>query len=133
MKCLQPLIADLPENYEKRPDVFQFIRDVPTDWSDTKILNAAVGDYVTIARKKKNSDEWYLGSMTDETSRNFKINLDFLDAQRVYEATIYEDGPRAHFMDNPYPVRIRKIKVRKGQALKINLAAGGGDLHCVKS
>ncbi len=126
------MAADLPENYEKRPDVFQFIRDVPTDWSDTKILNAAVGDYVTIARKKKGSDEWYLGSMTDETPRNFKVKLDFLDEKRVYEATIYEDGPKSHYLNNPYPVTIRKIKVRKGQTLKIKLAAGGGTAITIK-
>jgi glucan 1,4-alpha-glucosidase len=126
------MAADLPENYEKRPDVFQFIRDVPTDWSDTKILNAAVGDYVTIARKKKGSHEWYLGSMTDETPRTFKIKLDFLDEKRVYEAIVYEDGPKAHYLDNPYPVRIRKIKVRKGQTLKIKLAASGGTAISIK-
>lgn len=120
------MAADLPENYEKRPDVFQFIKDVPTDWSETKVLNAAIGDYVTIARRKKNTDAWYIGSMTDETPRNFKITLDFLKPKKVYTAVIYEDGPNAHYLDNPYPVTIRKIKVRKGQTLKLNLAAGGG-------
>ncbi|MBL7825693.1 MAG: glycoside hydrolase family 97 protein [Saprospiraceae bacterium] len=120
------MAADLLENYEKRPDVFQFIKDVPTDWSETRVLNAAIGDYVTIARREKNSDNWFVGSMTDETPRQFKIKLDFLEPKRTYEVTIYEDGPKAHYLDNPYPVNIRKVKVKKGQTLKINLAAGGG-------
>lgn len=120
------MAADLPENYEKRPDVFQFIRDVPTDWSDTRILNAAVGDYVTIARREKHTGNWFIGSMTDETPRKFKAKLDFLKAGKTYEATIYEDGPQADYLKNPYPVAIRKMKVRKGNTLKLNLAAGGG-------
>lgn len=127
------MAADLPENYEKRPDVFQFIRDVPTDWSDTKVLNAAVGDYVTIARREKNTGNWFLGSMTDETPRKFKAKLDFLDAKKEYEAIIYEDGLGADYEKNPYPVAIRKIKVRKGQTLKLNLAAGGGCAVSIKA
>lgn len=126
------MAADLPENYEKRPDVFQFIRDVPTDWSETKILNAAVGDYVTTARRQKNSKNWFIGSMTDETPRQFKLKLDFLDAGRTYEATIYEDGKGAHFIDNPYPVSIRKIKVKRGSMLQVNLAASGGCAISIK-
>lgn len=120
------MAADLPENYEKRMDVFQFIRDVPTDWSETKILNASIGDFVTTARRKKNSGDWFLGSMTDETPRQFTIRLDFLEASKIYEATIYEDGKDAHYLNNPYPVNIRKLKVIKGQILKLDLAAGGG-------
>ncbi|MBC7776757.1 MAG: glycoside hydrolase family 97 protein [Phycisphaerae bacterium] len=127
------MAADLPENYEKRSDVFQFIRDVPTDWSDTKILNAAIGDYVTTARRQKNSDNWFIGSMTDETPRQFKAKLDFLDAGKNYEATIYEDGKDAHYLDNPYPVNIRKLNVRKGQTLAINLADGGGCAISIKA
>jgi len=126
------MAADLPENYEKRSDVFQFIRDVPTDWSDTKILNAAVGDYVTIARRQKHSENWFLGSMTDETARQFTAKLDFLKAGKTYEATIYEDGKAAHYLDNPYPVNIRTIKVQKGSDLKIDLAAGGGCAVSIK-
>jgi alpha-glucosidase len=120
------MAADLPENYEKRPDVFQFIRDVPTDWSETRILNAAVGDYVTTARRQKNTSNWFIGSMTDETPRHFKVKLDFLEADKTYEATIYEDGKAAHYLNNPYPVNIRKVRLQKGASLKINLAAGGG-------
>lgn len=126
------MAADLPENYEKRADVFQFIRDVPTDWSDTKILNAAVGDYVTIARRQKHSENWFIGSMTDETPRQFTAKLDFLEAGKTYEATIYEDGKGADYMKNPYPVNIRTVKVQKGSELNINLAAGGGFAASIK-
>jgi hypothetical protein len=126
------MAADLPENYEKRMDVFQFIRDVPTDWSDTKILNATIGDFVTIARRQKKSDDWFIGSMTDETPRECTAKLDFLESGKTYEATIYEDGKDAHYLENPYPVNIRKIKVQKGADLKIKLAAGGGCAVSVK-
>jgi len=120
------MAADLPENYEKRLDVFQFIRDVPVDWDDTRILNAAVGDYITIARRQKGAQNWFLGSITDENPRNFSVKLDFLPAGKTYEATIYADGPGAHWKDNPYPVNISKRTIRKGDVLEIQLAAGGG-------
>ncbi len=120
------MAADLPENYEKRLDVFQFIKDVPVDWSDSKVLNASIGDYLTIARNQKGTQNWFLGSITDENARNFNVKLDFLQAGKVYEATIYEDGAGADWLKNPYPVNIRKIQVRKGQNLSLQLAAGGG-------
>lgn len=127
------MAADLPENYEKRPDVFQFIRDVPTDWSETKVLNAAVGDFVTIARRQKQSDDWYIGSMTDETPRQLTLQLDFLEMGKNYEATIYEDGPDGHYLNNPYPVNIRKVKVSKGETLALGLAPGGGCAISIKA
>ena len=120
------MAADLPENYEKRLDVFQFIRDVPADWSESTVLNAKIGDYLTIARREKKSDNWFIGSITDETSRSFKIKLDFLNPTKTYEATIYEDGANAHYIDNPYPVTITKKIVRKGDTITIHLAPGGG-------
>lgn len=120
------MAADLPENYEKRMDVFQFIKDVPTDWSETKVLNAQVGDFVSIARRQKGTDRWFIGSMTDETQRDFEFNLDFLKEGKTYEATIYEDGKGADYRRNPYPVNIRKMKVTKGQHINVHLAPGGG-------
>ena len=120
------MAADLPQNYEKRLDVFQFIKDVPVDWQDTKILHAAIGDHVGLARKDKNSDNWWIGSITDEEPRSFDLKLDFLDDGKTYEATIYEDGEGAHWKDNPYPVNIRKVVVKKGDVIKVNLAASGG-------
>jgi alpha-glucosidase len=120
------MAADLPENYEKRLDVFQFIRDVPVDWDDTKVLQASIGDYMTIVRKEKGSQNWYLGSITDENPHQFKATLDFLVPGKVYEATIYSDGKGAHWKDNPYPVSIRKTEVKRGDVLHLSLAAGGG-------
>jgi glucan 1,4-alpha-glucosidase len=120
------MAADLPENYEKRLDVFQFIKDVPVDWQDTKVLTAEIGDHLTIARKQKGGDSWFIGSVTDEFDREIEIKLDFLDPARLYEAIIYEDGASAHWKDNPYPVNIRKIKMRKGDKLTLKLAPGGG-------
>ena len=120
------MAADLPENYEKRMDVFQFIKDVAVDWDDTKIINAEIGDYITIARKAKRTDNWFIGSITDEKPRSFNVKLDFLDADRNYVATIYEDGKGAHWQKNPYPVNIRTQKVKQGSVLKLKLAASGG-------
>ncbi len=120
------MAADLPEIYEKRMDVFQFIKDVPADWQDTRVLNAEVGDYVSIARKDKFSQNWFIGSITDEQARKFELKLDFLDEGATYEATTYEDGPNAHWQNNPYPVKITKSKLKKGDVLRINLAEGGG-------
>ncbi len=120
------MAADLPENYEKRLDVFQFIKDVPVDWSDTRVLNAAIGDYMTVARKQKGTQNWFIGSITDENARDFSIKLDFLQTGKVYEAIIYEDGPGADWQNDPYPVNIRTIQVRKGQTLALKLAPGGG-------
>lgn len=120
------MAADLPENYEKRMDVFQFIKDVAVDWDDTKIINAAIGDYITIARKAKGTDNWFIGSITDEKKRDFSLKLNFLDSDKNYIATIYEDGKGAHWKNNPYPVNIRKLKVKNGSMLKLKLAAGGG-------
>jgi glucan 1,4-alpha-glucosidase len=127
------MAADLPENYEKRLDVFQFIKDVPVDWQDTKILEAEIGDYLTIARKQKGKNDWFIGSITDELDRTSSIKLEFLDPARVYEAIIYEDGAGAHWKDNPYPVNIRKQKVRKGEKLDLKVAAGGGYAISIKA
>lgn len=120
------MAADLPENYEKRLDVFQFIRDVPVDWDDTRILNASIGDYITTARRQKGTQNWFLGSITDEKARDFKVKLDFLPAGKTYEATIYADGKGADWKENPYPVTISKQTVKKGDTLFLKLAAGGG-------
>ncbi len=126
------MAADLPENYEKRPDVFQFIRDVPVDWDESRVLNASIGDYLTTARKEKGQPNWYIGSITDENPRDFALQLDFLEKGKTYEATIYEDGPGADWIKDPYPVNIRKVTVRRGDVLKLHLAAGGGCAISVK-
>lgn len=119
------MAADLPENYENQP-AFQFIRDVPVDWEKTEVLDARIGDYLTIVRKDRHSDDWYLGSTTDEKKRDFTVNLDFLIPGRRYEAQVYADAPDADMENNPLAIEIKKITVRAGQPLDIHLAPGGG-------
>jgi alpha-glucosidase len=123
------MAADLIENYESNP-AFQFIRDVPVDWDDIKVLNGKIGDYITIARKKK--DAWYIGSITDENAREFTFKLDFLDEKINYEATIYRDGESADWKTNPLEYNIEKKLVKKDDELQMKLAAGGGQAIVIR-
>jgi hypothetical protein len=120
------MAADLPENYERFLDAFQFIKDVPVDWDDTRILEAEPGDYVTIARKAKNKDEWYVGAITDENARTSNIPLSYLTPKRWYVATIYSDAPDAHWESNPMKYQIRSFLVNERTTLSVKLASGGG-------
>ena len=120
------MAADLPENYRKFPAPFQFIKDVPTDWAQTLVPNGEVGDYVTIVRKDRNSDDWYLGSVTDENARTLEVRLDFLDAGRSYRAQIYRDGANADFRTHQFAIAIERRSVRRGETLQLKLAPGGG-------
>jgi alpha-glucosidase len=124
------MAADLIENYSGHP-AFQFIKDVPVNWDDTKVLNGKIGDYITIARKKNNS--WYIGSITDESARDFTFKLDFLDEDTQYEAVIYADGPGADWESNPLDYVIEKKQVRKGDEFRIVLARGGGMAVVIRS
>lgn len=126
------MAADLPENYEKHPEAFQFIEDVAVDWDDTKILEAEPGDFITTARKAKGKDEWYLGAITDENPRNAMASLSFLDAGKTYVATLYLDAEDAHWQNNPMEYRIQKFLVTNKSVLKMKLAAGGGAAVSVK-
>lgn len=119
------MAADLPRNYEGNP-AFQFIRDVPCDWEDTQVLNAAVGEFATIVRKDRNSDDWYLGSITDTSSRQFAFKLSFLEKGVDYATEIYADGDSADWKNNPLPVSISDTIFTKSDSLFINLAPGGG-------
>lgn len=120
------MAADLPENYEKHLDAFQFIVDVPVDWSDTKILEAEPGDYITIARKAKQTGDWFLGAITDENSRVAEWSLDFLTAGKKYEAIIYRDADNSDWQTNPEAYVIEKKIVTGKSKLKIQLAKSGG-------
>ncbi len=120
------MAADLPQNYKERLDAFQFIKDVPTDWYDTKVLHASVGEYVTIVRKDRNSNDWYLGSITDEEAREFSILLDFLDEGVSYTAQIYRDSDDADWVSNPYGFVVEEVDVKAGDEFLIKLAPGGG-------
>lgn len=120
------MVADLPENYEKNLSAFQFLLDVPVDWQDTKVLNSEIGKYITIARKDRNSNDWYLGSITNEHGRIFDVPLTFLDPHKTYVAEIYADGVNADWLDNPLSLDIYKVMVNSNTILKLRLANGGG-------
>jgi hypothetical protein len=120
------MVADLPENYEKHMDAFQFIKDVPVQWDDTKVLEAEPGDYITYARKEKGSDNWFVGRTNDEVARESKISFDFLDPGRKYIATIYADAPDANYETNPQAYVIRKLSVTNKSTLTQKCAPGGG-------
>lgn len=120
------MAADLLENYEANPKPFKFIEDVPVDWEDTRVLNGEVGDYVTIVRKDRHSDNWYLGSVSDEEGRELKAPLSFLDPGRTYTAQIYRDGEKADWKRAPQDIVIEERKVTSANTLTLRLAPGGG-------
>ncbi|WP_339659680.1 glycoside hydrolase family 97 protein [uncultured Polaribacter sp.] len=120
------MAADLIEHYEANSKPLQFINDVGVDWSETKVLDGKVGDFVTIARKERKTDNWFLGSITDENSREINLDFDFLDKGVSYKATIYKDGKTAHWDTNPLSMEIETLTINKKTKLKIYMAAGGG-------
>ncbi|MDD7319306.1 MAG: glycoside hydrolase family 97 protein [Prevotella sp.] len=120
------MAADLPENYEKYMDAFRFIRDVACDWDDSKYLEAEPADYITVARKAKGTDNWFIGGKCDENGHKSVVRLDFLDEGRRYECTIYADAKDAHYEHNPKAYVITKKTVKKGDTLKLTEAPGGG-------
>src|SRR5690554_2297270 len=120
------MAADLPEHYNQFLDAFQFIKDVALDWDDTKVLDAEPGDYITIARKAKRTNNWFVGTTVDENGYTSKINFDFLDKDKKYVATIYADGKDAHYKDNPQSYQIRKAIVGNKSKLTQICAPGGG-------
>ena len=119
------MAADLPQNYERFPDAFQFIKDVPVEWRDSKYIEAEPARYITVARQDKNSDDWYIGAITDG-ARQATVPLTFLPKGREYVATIYADAPDADWETNPQAYEIKTVKVNSKSKLKLNLARGGG-------
>ncbi|MEL6362417.1 MAG: glycoside hydrolase family 97 protein [Pseudomonadota bacterium] len=120
------MAADLPENYEERIDAFQFIKDVPADWEESLALDGAVGDFVSIARKERGGDDWFLGALTNQDPRDLNISLDFLDEDKTYSAEIYRDGEKADWEANPYDIKIYSREVTSEEVLKVPLGASGG-------
>ena len=120
------MAADLPEHYEKYSDAFQFIKDVAVDWDDSKYIEAEPGDYITVARKAKGTDNWFIGGKCDENGHKAVIKLDFLDKGKTYECTIYSDAADADYEKNPTADSIIRKQVKRGDVLKINEARGGG-------
>jgi len=126
------MAADLPENYLRFPDAFQFIKDVALDWDDTYVQEAEPGDYVTIARKAKGKNEWFVGGVTDENARTATIPFNYLPKGKRYVATIYADAKDASWNKNPQKYTIRKVEVTPKSVLKQALAPGGGVAISIK-
>ena len=120
------MAADLVDNYEKYMDAFQFIKDVAVDWDESKYIEAEPGDYITIARKAKNSGNWFVGGITDENARTTEFKLDFLDADKKYVATLYADGKDADYKDNPTSYQIKKGIVTSKTKISVKEARSGG-------
>ena len=120
------MAADMPENYERYIDAFQFIVDVPVEWAESRYLSAEPGDYIVIARKDKNSSKWFVGGVTDENQRTMNVAFNFLDKGKQYVATVYADAPDADYESNPEAYRIVEGKVTAKSVAKIFMARGGG-------
>jgi alpha-glucosidase len=132
------MVADLPEHYEGNVkgvpatartairDAFQFIVDVPADWSRSQVLAGEIGDYAVVARQDRNGADWYLGAVADEHGRALQVPLSFLEPGRRYTAQIYRDGDDAHWKDNPFAFARETREVTSADTLTLRLAAGGG-------
>lgn len=120
------MAADLPEVYQQHLDAFQFIKDVAIDWDKTIVLEAEPGDFITYARKAKDSENWFIGRTNDEQTRTSEITFDFLTPGKKYIATVYSDGKNAHWETNPKAYEIKKYVVTSTSDLKQKCAPGGG-------
>jgi len=121
------MVADTPENYAKYPGPMKFIRDVPTDWSETRVLNGEIGDFATIARKQRGGEDWYLGAVGDEEARSVSFKLDFLSPGAKYVAEIYRDGDDADYRtDKRHSIVIEQRRVSSADEMSLRLAPGGG-------
>lgn len=126
------MAADIPEHYEKHMDAFQFIKDVAVDWDDSKYLEAEPGEYVTVARKAKGTNDWYIGCVAGNHPHTSNLTLNFLDKGRKYEATIYADGKNADYKTNPLSYTIRKMKVTNKTKLNLHAVKAGGYAISIK-
>lgn len=126
------MAADLPETYNKHLDAFQFIKDVAVDWDQSWVLEAEPGDYITMARKAKGKDQWFLGAITDENAREANFTFEFLPKGKTYTATMYADAPGASYDKNPQAYVIKTVKVNSKTKLKQKLATSGGCAISVK-
>lgn len=120
------MAADLIEHYEQNLPAFQFIQDVPTDWQQSRALAGELGQYVVFARQQRDSQDWFLGAITDDKKRRVEVSLDFLPPGAVFEAQVYQDGKDANWRDNPYDLDIIKRQVKHSDRLTLNLASSGG-------
>lgn len=119
------MAADLPRNYDEKLELFQFIKDVPADWQKSLPLDGDIGEFVVYARQQRDSDNWFVGGITNEQARSFELNFDFLD-EGDYLATLYRDGADADWQSNPYSTMIESLEVNNQSTLGIDMAPGGG-------
>jgi hypothetical protein len=126
------MAADLPENYRRFMDAFQFIKDIAIDWEESHYLEAEPGEYITVARKEKASSNWFIGNVNGVTPRATKIKLDFLEEGKRYTATIYADAKDAHYKTNPQAYTIKTKTVTSKSVLKLKSAPGGGFAISIK-
>ncbi len=120
------MAADLPENYMRFPEAFEFIKEVAVDWDESIYLEAEPGEYITVARKAKGTSDWFIGNVNGFQARKTSLTLDFLEPGETYTARIYEDAKDAHYKDNPQAIKIRSVQVKKNSKLKFRSAPGGG-------
>ena len=120
------MAADLPRNYQARPDAFKFIQDVPTDWQKSQAIAGEIGEYVVFARQERDGKDWYLGAISDEQARKVTVKLDFLQPGQQYQAQIYADGKKADWKTHPYEMNIEQREVNSQMVLDLSLATSGG-------
>lgn len=126
------MAADYPEHYEQHMDAFQFIKDVAVDWDESRYIEAEPGQYIVVARKAKNSDEWFVGCTAAENGHKSVVSFDFLDPERKYEAVIYSDAPDSHYITNPEAYKITRKKITSKTKLDLRAAPGGGYAISIK-
>ena len=117
-------LPDAPEEYLKKADLFEFLKQMPATWDDTRVLNSKIGKYITVARRS--GDVWFVGSVSDQTARTLEIPFDFLEPGKTYEATLYQDAPDAHGVKNPEAYEITTATVKRGDVIQAKMAVGGG-------
>ncbi|WP_416305327.1 glycoside hydrolase family 97 protein [Neptunicella sp. SCSIO 80796] len=120
------MAADLPQNYQKHLDALRFIEDVPVDWETTKVLAGKIGQYVSIARQQRDSENWFVGAITNENARQLEVDFGFLDPDKLYQARIYRDADNSHYLQNPTHYQIEETDISAKEKRTFQLAAGGG-------
>ncbi|TWU33603.1 Retaining alpha-galactosidase precursor [Novipirellula aureliae] len=117
-------LPDAPEEYLKKADLFEFLKLMPATWDDTLVLNSKIGEYITTARRS--ADVWFVGSVSDQTSRTLDVPLDFLEPGKTYQATLYQDAPDTHGLSNSEAYEIKTVTVKSGDVIHAKMAVGGG-------
>jgi len=117
-------LPDAPEEYMKKKDLFEFLKNMPATWDDTRVLNSKMGEYITVARRT--GDAWYVGSVNDQTTRTLEVTLGFLEAGCSYEVTLYQDTSDSHGVDNPEAYEIKTTTVKSVDVIRAKMASGGG-------